>query len=210
MLQRLAALAHATAHQQHQQLQHVLLPLLQLPQQVQQQQQQLAAQQRICTASYSTSSTLSSSLRSVMSRGGHLAACSSTGWFPAPQPLHPASLPSLWHTTQQLAAYSQRLSKMNPKERKAQQVKDKKTLKKSAVPQGTASAGDSATSFEDDMQTVEADVTRLVLQVRGAHAGAHVKRGCATSSSLVRSRLCTSGQAAATALAPQGLCVRCV
>lgn len=69
----------------------------------------------------------------------------------------------------QSANYSQRASKLNPKERKAQSKTDKKALKKSAVPQSTASAGDSATSFEEDMQTVEADVTRLVLQVGPHH-----------------------------------------
>jgi hypothetical protein len=64
-----------------------------------------------------------------------------------------------------VASYAQRAAKLNPKERKAQQKTDKKALKKSAVPQSTASAGDSATSFEDEMETVEADVTKLVLQV---------------------------------------------
>jgi hypothetical protein len=66
----------------------------------------------------------------------------------------------------QTANLSQRSSKLNPKERKAQEKTDKRALKKSAVPQSTASASDSATSFEDEMQAVEADVTKLVLQVR--------------------------------------------
>lgn len=84
-----------------------------------------------------------------------------------PQQPWPCYAASRHHQLQLAHAYSQRTSKLNPKERKAQTVKDKKALKKSAVPQSTASASDSATSFEDDMQAVEADVTRLVLQVRG-------------------------------------------
>ena len=148
----------------------MLLPLLvqqqqHLDQQLLQQQESLLAAPRqpfrsICTScsssSRSSSSTSirssSSSASSVLSRHGTFA-CSSWSWVPNP----------LWGA--QLASYSQRLTKLNPKERKAQQVKDKKALKKSAVPQGTASAADSTTSFEDEMQTVEADVTRLVLQV---------------------------------------------
>jgi len=85
------------------------------------------------------------------------------------KPSSTSSTATFWQL--QSASYSQRATKLNPKERKAQSKTDKKALKKSAVPQSTASAGDSATSFEDDMQTVEADVTRLVLQVGPRYHG---------------------------------------
>jgi hypothetical protein len=173
MLQRLAFLAYP-CHQQ-QQFQ-VLLPLLVQQQQhlhqqqLQQQESLLAAPtqpfRNICTScSSSSSNSNSSSSRTTSIRSSSSSttssplsrhstfACSSWSWVPN----------RLWGT--QLASYSQRLTKLNPKERKAQQVKDKKALKKSAVPQGTASAADSTTSFEDETQTVEADVTWLVLQV---------------------------------------------
>lgn len=147
MLQRLLSPLLAASSQHQQQVhQHVLLPLLQ---QFQSQHVLLQQQQQQQSATVITPSSHFSSLAST----------TSSSW-----PVVLSQTSSAWQQ-QQLACYSSRNTKLNPKERKAQLKTDKKALKKSAVPQGTASAGDSATSFEEDMQAVEADVTKLVLQV---------------------------------------------
>jgi small subunit ribosomal protein S7 len=75
---------------------------------------------------------------------------------------------------QQHQAYATR--GLNQKDQKRQNKTDKKALKKSAVPQSGAGGGgasgagggggDSAAAFSDEVQAMEADVTRLVLQVR--------------------------------------------
>lgn len=173
MLQRLCHLVHTAQHQQ--QVQHVLLPLLQ------QFQQQLTLVQQAAQLPAPFSSCGSSNLSNLVNLRCHSSSTSgrhSSSFLSRASTLNSSGqcnsssacsswVSPLWHT--QLVHYSQRASKLNPKERKAQQKTDKRALKKSAVPQGTASAADSATSFEEDMQTVEADVTKLVLQVRGAN-----------------------------------------
>jgi hypothetical protein len=163
MLQRLLSPLLTAASSNHQQYQHVLLPLLQ---QFQSQHASVLPQQQQQPVACSTPSSSSSfsSLASTSSSSWTASLTSSSAWS--------------HHHQQQLAHYSTRnQTKLNPKERKAQQKTDKKALKKSAVPQGTASAGDSATSFEDDMQAVEADVTRLVLQVGRLTARAASQEG---------------------------------
>lgn len=151
MLQRLASVAHAL--QQQQQQQHLLLPLLQ-----QFQQQHVLVQQSVQPASTtrpaSTCTCSGSSASSLLGRPGSISSLLGSSCLPHG---------STWFV--QTASLSQRASKLNPKERKAQEKTSKRALKMSAVPQSTASASDSATSFEDEMQAVEADVTRLVLQV---------------------------------------------
>lgn len=88
--------------------------------------------------------------------------CSSTTL----RPLHAAA------QLQQVAAYSQRPSKQNPKEHKRQSKTDKRALKKGATPQSTAAGAEgTATSFADEVQAIEPDVTRLVVQVCVVLAG---------------------------------------
>ena len=157
MLQRLAVFV---GH--HQQLQQHLQPVLQ---QLQQQHAlvQQPAQYSCCSSasSFHSSSISPTVTNSAVQQWGPVAS-SVSSVINSSSSGHTIS--NAWQL-HQVTSYAQRATKLNPKEKKAQAKTDKKALKKSAVPQSTASAGDSTTSFEDDMHTVEPDVTRLVLQV---------------------------------------------
>eukprot|EP00878_Enallax_costatus_P006590 GHUV01006908.1.p1 GENE.GHUV01006908.1~~GHUV01006908.1.p1 ORF type:complete len:115 (+),score=38.09 GHUV01006908.1:682-1026(+) len=60
------------------------------------------------------------------------------------------------------AAYS---AKLNPKELKRQQKTERKKAKQEQQPSTAGAIAGEATSFTDEGQAVEADVTKLVLQV---------------------------------------------